>query len=92
MMGIEKEIRQLIDEAVCGKYIGKLKVSQDGDLWALALYLDMESSPIIMAYQGTVDQFKDFIKTEIKSRKLEEVQFWRAERVPRDNEIKEDDE
>lgn len=45
-----------------------------------------------MAYQGTVDQFKDFIKTEIKSRKLEEVQFWKAERVPRDNEIKEDDE
>ena len=39
------------------------------------MYLNLEYSPLIMSYQGTKEQFKDFIKKEIKSRKLERVSY-----------------
>ena len=95
-MRLETEIRNIINETINGKYIGKLKVQKedfdDGTvLWALFLYLDMEMSPVIMAYQGSEDEFKEFIRKEIKSRKLEMVSFWRAELEYADVKIDEED-
>ena len=95
-MKLETEIRNIIDKTIKGKYIGKLKVQKedfdDGTtLWTLFLYLDMEMSPIIMAYQGSKDEFKEFIQKEIKSRKLEMVSFWRAELEYADVKIDEED-
>ena len=94
-MRLETEIRNIINETINGKYIGKLKVQKedfdDGTtLWALFLYLDMEMSPLIMAYQGSEDKFKEFIRKEIKSRKLEMVSFWKAELEYADDEFDED--
>ena len=95
-MRLETEIRNIIDKTIKGKYIGKLKVQKedfdDGTtLWALFLYLDMEMSPNIMAYQGSEDEFKEFIQKEIKSRKLEMVSFWRTELEYADVKIDEED-
>ena len=95
-MRLETEIRNIINETINGKYIGKLKVQKedfdDGTtLWALFLYLDMEMSPLVMAYQGSEDEFKEFIRKEIKSRKLEMVSFWRAELEYADVKIDEED-
>ena len=82
MTTIELEIKNIIEDIICGKYIGKLKVSKEemGDsvLWTLFLYLDLELSPMILAYEGSEDQFKNFIKDEIKERKLQGVRFWKA--------------
>ena len=44
-----------------------------------------------MAYQGSEDEFKEFIRKEIKSRKLEMVSFWRAELEYADVKIDEED-
>lgn len=91
MTVLEKEIKTIIEEIIEGKYIGKLKVEvedMDGEdpLWMLLLYLDMEQAPIVMAYQGTEKQFKDFIKREIKLRKLHAVHFWTAiQELPEQN-------
>lgn len=84
MTAIEQDIKNIIDEISCGKYIGKLKVIQepvpesDGTIWMLLLYLDMEITPMILAYEGTEEQFKDFITKELKSRKLHSVHFWKT--------------
>lgn len=83
MKQIENDIRDIINETICGKYIGKLKVikdniSEDSILWSLLLYLDMEMTPIILAHEGTEEEFKDFIRSEIKSRKLQTVHFWKT--------------
>lgn len=82
-MKLETEIRGIINEAIKGKYIGKLKVQKEAfgeeTLWTLFLYLDMEMSPLVMARTGSWDDFKDFIRKEMKSRKLEMVSFWRTE-------------
>lgn len=77
---MERDIRDLINEIVGGKYIGKLKVAQDkiGDstFWTLMLYLDTEMTPLILAYEGTEEEFKNFIAEELKERKLQNVKFW----------------
>ena len=44
-----------------------------------------------MAYQGSEDEFKEFIQKEIKSRKLEMVSFWRTELEYADVKIDEED-
>lgn len=82
MTTIEKEVRNIIDEISGGKYIGRLKVTkdkiEDSDIWMLLLYLDLESAPMVLAYEGTEEKFKEFIYTELKKRKLHTVKFWKA--------------
>ena len=50
----------------------------DNTLWMLLLYLDRELTPMILAYEGTEEQFKEYIRKEIKTRKLHGVHFWNA--------------
>lgn len=82
MTEIEKQIKEIIEEVVDGKYIGKLRVAtepiNDSTLWMLLLYLDLEMTPMILAYEGTEEEFKEFIRKEIKTRKLQTVKFWKT--------------
>ncbi len=79
MTNLELEIKAIIEKATCTKYIGKLKVFKetvgDSTLWTLLLYLNLELSPMVLAYEGTEDQFKDFVYSEMKTRKLYNVHF-----------------
>lgn len=93
-MKIETEIKNIIEEVTCSKYIGKLRVvyEEDIDLWSLLLYLDLEQTPLVMAYQGDVEKFKEFIRKEMKSRKLQFVEFWNTIRqIPDEEEDEMDD-
>ena len=81
---LEKEIRELINETINGKYIGKLRVEYDenmegGPLYMLFLYLDLEQTPMVLARQGTKEAFLDFVKTEIQKRKLQITSFRKLE-------------
>lgn len=82
MTEIEKHIKEIIEEVIDGKYIGKLKVVtepvNDSTLWMLLLYLDLEMTPLVLAYEGTEKEFTEFIRSEMKSRKLQTVKFWKA--------------
>lgn len=82
MKQIEIDIRNIIDEVTCSKYTGRLKIMkddlpEDGILWSLLLYLDTEMTPMILAYEGTEDEFKEFIRRELKIRKLQNVDFFK---------------
>lgn len=92
MTEIEKQVKEIIEEVIEGKYIGKLKVVSepinDSVLWMLLLYLDLELTPMILAYEGDRREFLDFIRKELKARKLQTVKFWKAIQVyPRDEVI-----
>lgn len=82
MKEIEKDIKEIIEEVIKGKYIGKLKVVSepidDSTLWMLLLYLDLELTPMVLAHEGTLEEFKEFVAKEMKERKLQTVKFWRA--------------
>lgn len=80
-MTIENKIKDIIEEASNCKYIGKLKVIHEDDLWMLLLYLDLEETPLVMAHQGDYEQFEDFIKSEVKARKLHMIKFWKCQEI-----------
>lgn len=78
MTALEKEILNIINETTDSEYIGKLKViiddiSNNDKLYTLGLYLNFEMSPMVLSYQGTEEEFKNFIREEMKSRKLQKV-------------------
>lgn len=92
MSELEQEVLDIIEETTCAKYIGKLKViiSNDvrqcgdpncrplgGTIYELRLYLDRWFTPIILSYEGNEEEFKDFLRQEFKSRKLERVGFYK---------------
>lgn len=78
-------IRKLIKDITGYDYIGKYLIEKtdsenNSELWSLMLFLETSSSPIVFSYEGTEKQFIEFIKKELKARKLEEVDFWTARR------------
>ena len=81
MTELEEEIRQIINDVTEREYITKLHVSQDGDIWTLYLYMDRDLvPPIVMSKQGSLEDFKKFIKREMRKRRLEEVKYWKTTR------------
>ena len=73
MTTLEKEILNIINEATDSEYIGKLKVVVDDGSYTLGLYLNLEMSPMIFSYQGNEQEFKDFIREEMKSKKSQNI-------------------
>lgn len=73
MTTLEKEILNIINEATDSEYIGKLKVIVDDNLYNLGLYLNREMTPTVLSFQGTEDEFKEFVREEIKHRKPQKV-------------------
>lgn len=75
MTQLEQEILEIINKATESQYIGKMKVIVDDDIYQLFLYFDRELTPTVFGYQGTEQEFKDFIYTEFKSRKMEKTKY-----------------
>lgn len=80
MTELEEEIRRIINDVTEREYITKLSVRHDDDIWTLYLYLNRELVPMVMSIQGTEDQFKRFVKREMKKRRLHEVKYWKTTR------------
>ena len=76
MENLEKEIWEIINEAIGGKYVGGLKILIEDDIYELLLYLNQEMAPLVLAIQGTESEFKEFIRKEMKTRQLERVNYW----------------
>lgn len=97
MTKLEQEVLEIINETIEGCYTGKLKVivtnfeKECGDpackelndtIYELYLYLDRYHTPIILSYEGIEDEFKKFVKSEIKKNKYEKVHFYKITREP----------
>lgn len=77
---LANEILNIIDETIEGEYVGKLEVIVDDDWYTLNLFMNMYNSPLVLAYQGTEEEFKNYIREEIKKRKLEKVMRYEVRR------------
>lgn len=78
MTPLEEEIKKIIEEEIDGKYVGKLQVNVDDDMYELLLHMNQEQAPLHLGIQGTEEDFKKFIKDEIHFRKKNHVSFWKA--------------
>ena len=77
---LANEILDIIDETIEGEYIGKLEVIVDDDWYTLNLFMNMHNAPLVMAYQGTEEEFKNYVREEIKRRRLEKVMRYEVRR------------
>ena len=76
MENLEKEILEIINEAIGGKYIGGLKILIEDDIYELLLYLNQEMAPLVLGFQGAKSDFKEFIRKEMKTRQMERADYW----------------
>lgn len=110
MTRLEQEVLDIINEVTETCYKGKLKVlvtepkhykcdspckELNDNIYELYLYFDRWYTPTILAYEGTEEDFKEFIRSEIKKNKYEKIHFYKITREPLvldDEEIDRDDE
>ena len=86
MTTLEQEILEIINQVIDGKYIGKLRVLHEDNIYELYIYFDRWYTPTILAYEGTEDEFK--------KNQYQKVKFWETNReiIPLDEEEFEEDE
>ena len=97
MTKLECEVLDIINEVTESCYTGKLKVNVtypeknecdssckelNDTIYELYLYFDRFYTPIILSYEGTEDEFKKFVRKEIKKNKYEKVHFYKITREP----------
>lgn len=75
MTTLEQEILEIINQVIDGKYIGKLRVLHEDNIYELYIYFDRWYTPTILAYEGTEDEFKKFVKKEFKKNQYQKVKF-----------------
>ena len=81
MTKLEEEIKQIIDETTDREYVSKLRVVKEDDTYILYLYLNRELVPMTMGCQGDEETFKKFVRKEMKTRRLQEVRYWKTDRT-----------
>ncbi len=97
MTRLEQEVLDIINEVTESCYTGKLKVivthpeltkcdlpckELNDTIYELYLYFDRYYTPTILSYEGTEEEFKEFVRNEIKKNKYEKVHFYKITREP----------
>lgn len=82
MTALENEILEIINEVTGQCYVGKLNVKEEEDEYTLYLGLSTPNAPTVLYFQGSVEDFKKYIKEEIKKRRYPEVEYWNTLKEP----------
>lgn len=82
MTALENEILEIINEVTDHCYIGKLTVIEEDDSYTLRLGLNTPNASTVLYYQGSVEDFKKYIKEEIKRRRYPEIEYWNTLKEP----------
>ena len=82
MTTLENEILEIINDVTDSCYIGKLAVKEEEDGYTLYLGVNTPKTPTVIYYQGLVEDFKQYIKEEIKRRRYPEIEYWNTLKEP----------
>lgn len=77
--GIEKQLRNIINETYCCKYINPIKFKKNNDLYiaTLSLYGDLYGGLTLSKQCNSYEEFFNFFKKEIKSKRLDRSRFFK---------------
>lgn len=76
---LEQEILEIINKAIGGTYVGHLKVFYEDEIgWVLLLHMNQEQAPMCFSYDGSLEEFKEYIYNEIHFRKMQLASFFKA--------------
>lgn len=79
---LENEILEIINNVTGNCYIGNLAVKEEEDEYTLYLGVNTPKSPTVIYYQGSVEDFKQYVKEEIKRRRYPEIEYWNTLKEP----------
>ena len=77
MTQLECEILKVINETIGGKYIGKLRVTKEDNIYCLAMFLNLTVNPAFSLIKECKndEEFKEFVRKEMITRKIEKESF-----------------
>lgn len=79
---LEVEFRDLITKATGAKYISKLNIYEEDGFWTLEMGINcQDAKPIVVTFEGTKDQFKEYLCKDFKRRNLAEIQYVTGKKV-----------
>lgn len=78
---LEQVTLDIINRVYSCTYTGKLKLEIINDQYKLTLGLHTPEKPLIIAMQGTEDQYKKFIEQELRDRRLDKTKFYSGYRT-----------
>ena len=69
MTQLECEILKVINETIGGKYIGKLRVTKEDNIYCLAMFLNLTINPAFSLIKECKndEEFKEFVRKEKKN-------------------------
>ncbi len=91
MTPLEKEVRIVIKEIYQAEYVGTLAIKpiMDNDTiigYVLKLGLNKDERPLSIAFEGNKDQFVQYLKQELRTRRLAETDFYYGEKLYKNHE------
>lgn len=81
MDNLKTKILNVIKEALCAEYIGELDVIKENDSFILKLYLNQREAPMYFAYQGTEEEFLNYLYKDLKKRQINRAQYFKGEQT-----------
>jgi hypothetical protein len=55
-----------------------MSVYEEDGVWYLLLHLNQDYAPLVIAKQCGFEEFKDYVISEMKQRRLEKTYYWKA--------------
>lgn len=77
MTDLENDVLNIIEAATGQQYVGKLTCGYDpvDETYMAAIYFNREYTPTVLGYQGTEEEFKQYLCEEMKKRRLHEIPY-----------------
>lgn len=83
---IEQAIRDLFNKLYCVEYTSKMRIRELKDReevigYSLELSMNNAEKPLYISAEGSLDQFLKIIENEIRTRRLDRVDFYNGYQV-----------
>ena len=80
-MDIADRIQQIIERALCTKYVSGFTLEIDDDIWCFNMNLNQADAPLSLTYEGSETEFLAFLEKELRSRQLNRVHYYTGEQT-----------
>lgn len=68
-MSLEDKIRKIVDDVTGTKFVGRIEIHHEDDLYTLRMGMDYKTVLIVLGFQGNEDGFLKYVEDEIRKRK-----------------------
>lgn len=78
MSSLKEKVLDVIREALCSEYIGRLDIVVDEDSYTLKLFLNQPEAPLYFSYQGTEEGFLNYLLKDLQQRQIDRTKYYKG--------------